>query len=67
MSVRLSLWVVTFVAILLVAALSVMYHFSHQAVKEEAVAKAMLTLDRTVLAIDNVLVKVEVAGRMMRC
>ena len=48
MSVRLSLWVVTFVAILLVAALSVMYHFSHQAVKEEAVAKAMLTLDRTV-------------------
>ena len=66
MSVRLSLWVVTFVAILLVAALSVMYHFSHQAVKEEAVAKAMLTLDRTVLAIDNVLVKVEVAGRMMR-
>ena len=46
--------------------LSVMYHFSHQAVKEEAVAKAMLTLDRTVLAIDNVLVKVEVAGRMMR-
>lgn len=66
MSVRLSLWVVTFVAVLLVAALTVMYHFSHQAVKEEAVAKAMLTLDRTVLAIDNVLVKVEVAGRMMR-
>lgn len=66
MSVRLSLWVVTFVAILLVAALTVTYHFSHQAVKEEAVAKAMLTLDRTVLAIDNVLVKVEVAGRMMR-
>ena len=66
MSVRLSLWVVTFVALLLVAALSVMYHFSHQAVKEEAVAKAMLTLDRTVLTIDNVLIKVEVAGRMMR-
>ena len=66
MSVRLSLWVVTFVAILLVATLTVLYHFSHQAVKEEAVAKAMLTLDRTVLAIDNVLVKVEVAGRMMR-
>ena len=66
MSVRLSLWVVTFVAVLLVATLTVMYHFSYQAVKEEAVAKAMLTLDRTVLAIDNVLVKVEVAGRMMR-
>jgi methyl-accepting chemotaxis protein len=66
MSVRLSLWVVTFVAVLLVATLTVMYHFSYQAVKEEAVAKAMLTLDRTVLTIDNVLVKVEVAGRMMR-
>lgn len=66
MSVRLSLWVVTFVAILLVAALTVMYHFSHQTVREEAVAKAMQTLDRTVLAIDNILVKVEVAGRMMR-
>ena len=66
MSVRLSLWVVTFVAVLLVATLTVMYHFSYQAVKEEAVAKAMLTLDRTVLTIDNVLIKVEVAGRMMR-
>ena len=66
MSVHLSLWVVTFVAFFMVAALSVMYHFSHQAVKEEAVAKAMLTLDRTVLTIDNVLIKVEVAGRMMR-
>lgn len=66
MSVRLSLWVVTFVAILLVAALTVMYHFSYQAVKEEAVAKAMLTLDRTILTIDKVLIKVEVAGRIMR-
>ena len=45
MSVRLSLWVVTFVAILIVATLSVMYHFSHQAVKEEALAKASETLD----------------------
>lgn len=66
MSVRLSLWVVTFVAILIVATLSIMYHFSHQAVKEEALAKASLTLDCTVLNIDNVLRKVEVTGRMMR-
>jgi len=66
LSVRLSLWVVTFVAILIVAALSVMYHFSHQAVKEEAVAKATLTLDGTVLIIDNVLIQVEVAARTMR-
>jgi len=66
MSVRLSLWVVAFVAILIIGALSITYHFSHQAVKEEAVAKALLTLDRTVLTIDNVLMNVEVTGRMMR-
>ena len=66
MSVRLSLWIVTFVAILIVATLSIMYHFSHQAVKEEALAKASLTLDCTVLNIDNELMKVEVAGRLMR-
>ena len=65
-SVRLSLWVVTFVAILLLAALTVMYYFSYQAVKGEAVAKAMLTLDRTVFAIDNVVIKVEVTSRIMR-
>lgn len=65
MSVRLSLWVVTFVAILIVATLSVMYHFSHQAVKEEALAKASETLDCMVLSIDNVLRNVEVTGRMV--
>lgn len=62
LSLRLSLWVVSIVALLFVATLTVMFHFSRQAVREEALAKASETLDGMVRRIGNELHKVEVAS-----
>ncbi len=62
LTLNLSFWVVSIVALLFVATLTVMFHFSLQAVKEEALAKASETLDGTVKRIDNELHKVEVAS-----
>ena len=65
LSVRLSIWVVSFVALLFVATLSIMFHFSRRAIKAEALAKAEQTLEETVLNIDLILNKVEVATNIM--
>lgn len=46
-------------AILLMASLVVMLHFSRKAVKEEALQKATQTLEGTVQRIDNILLSVE--------
>ena len=62
LTLSLSFWVVSIVALLFLATLTVMFHFSLQAVKEEALAKASETLDGTVKRIDNELHKVEVAS-----
>lgn len=62
---RLSLWVVTVVAILYVATLTVMFHFSRQAVRDEALAKAAVTLDETVLQIDLVFDQMEGATKCL--
>ena len=51
--------VVFAMAILLVASLAVMLHFSRKAVKEEAINKAAQTLEGTVERIDNVLLSIE--------
>lgn len=64
-NVRLTVWVVSFVGILFVTTLSIMFHFSRVAVEEEALAKASLTVDETVLQIDNVLRKAEVVADNM--
>lgn len=61
LSVRLSLMVVSAMAILLMASLVVMLHFSRKAVKEEALQKAEQTLEGTVQQIDNILLSVEQA------
>ena len=61
LSVRLSLMVVSAMAILLMASLVVMLHFSRKAVKEEALQKAEQTLEGTVKQIDNILLSVEQA------
>ena len=66
LSVRLSLMVVGATAVLLVASLFVMFHFSRKAVKEEALNKADQTLEATVQRIDYILLSVEQAlGNML--
>ena len=59
LSVRLSLMVVGAMAILLMASLVVMFHYSRKVVKEEALQKASQTLNGTVYQIDNILLSVE--------
>lgn len=59
MSIRLSLMVVCEIALLLLASLAVMFHFSRQAMKQEAMADAEQTLEGTVQHIDNILLSME--------
>lgn len=59
LSLRISLMVVMAMAILLMASLAVMLHYSRKAVKEETIHKAMATLESTVTHIDNILLSVE--------
>ena len=59
LSVKLSLQVVCTIAILLMASLVVMLHFSRKALKEEALNNAEQTLEGTVQHIDNILLSVE--------
>ena len=59
LSVRLSLIVVFSMAILLMASLTAMLHYSRKSIKEEALQKASQTLEGTVQRIDNILLGVE--------
>ncbi len=59
LSVRLSIKVVSAMAVLLMLSLAVMLYFSRTAVKEEALEKASMTLEGTVECIDNILLSVE--------
>jgi len=59
LSVRLSLMIVSAMAILLIASLAVMLYYSRKQVKVEALHKAAQTLDGTVQNIDNILLSVE--------
>lgn len=59
LSIRLSLTVVCEIALLLLVALAVMFHFSRQAMRDEAMKNAEQTLEGTVQHIDNVLLSVE--------
>ena len=52
LSTRLSLMVVSAVAVLLLASLAVMFHFSRQAVKQEALKNAMCLTDKQTVAIN---------------
>jgi HAMP domain-containing protein len=61
LSVRLSLMVVMAMAMLLMASMAVMLHYSRKAIKEEAVQKAQQTLEGTVQGLDNILLSVEQA------
>ena len=59
LSVRLSLMVVCEIALLLLVSLGVMFHYSRQALKEEARLNAEQTLEGTVQHIDNILLSME--------
>jgi len=59
LSVRLSLMVVCAIALLLSLSLGVMFHFSRQALKQEALHNASQTLEGMVQHIDNILLSVE--------
>ncbi len=61
LSVSLSLKVVSAMAILLVASLTVMLHYSRREIKEEALEKASQTLEGMVQGVDNILLSVEQA------
>ena len=59
LSVRIGLMVVIAMALLLMASMGVMYHYSRKAVKEEATQKALQSLEGMVHNIDNILLSVE--------
>ncbi len=59
LSIRISLLVVFAIATLLTAALFIMFRYTRQAVRQEALQKASQTLEATVQNIDNILLNVE--------
>lgn len=59
LSTRISLMIVAAIALLLSAALCVMFHFSRKGVRNEAVQKAEQTLETTVQQVDNILLSAE--------
>ena len=63
LSVRLSLWIVLFAAIIFIGALSYMFQESRRAVREEAISHATQILDNTVQRVNSILDEVETATR----
>lgn len=61
LSKRLSLWIVVFATIIFVAALGFMFVESRRAVREEAISHASQILESTVLRINGIMDRVEVA------
>ena len=65
LSVRLSLMIVSVMALLLIASLAVMLYYSRKVVKEETLLKTSQTLEALVQRMDNILLSVEQsAGNM---
>ena len=64
LSIRVSLWVVLFAAIIFIAALSFMFLRARDAVRDEAISRATQILDKTSLQVESILNRVEVASSM---
>ncbi|MBO4719094.1 MAG: SpoIIE family protein phosphatase [Prevotella sp.] len=64
LSVRVSLWVVMFAAIIFIAALGFLFYQSREAVRQEAISRATQILDKTSLRVEGILNRVEVATGM---
>ena len=66
LSVRVSLWVVFFAAIIFNVALGFLFYQAREAVQQEAVSHATQILDKTSLRVDSILNRVEVASNMTK-
>ena len=66
LSVRVSLWVVMFAAVIFIAALGFLFYQAREAVRQEAVSRATQILDKTSLRVDSILNRVEVASNMTK-
>lgn len=64
LSVRVSLWVVMFAAVIFIAALGFLFYQSREAVRQEAISRATQILDKTSLRVEGILNRVEVAANM---
>lgn len=66
LSVRVSLWVVFFAAVIFNVALGFLFYQSREAVRLEAISRATQILDKTSLRVDSILNRVEVASNITR-
>ena len=66
LSVRVSLWVVFFAAIIFNVALGFLFYQAREAVRQEAVNRATQILDKTSLRVEGILNRVEVASDMTK-
>ena len=66
LSVRVSLWVVFFAAIIFNVALGFLFYQARETVRQEAVSRATQILDKTSLRVEGILNRVEVASNMTK-
>ena len=66
LSVRVSLWVVFFAAVIFTVALGFLFYQSREAVRQEAINRATQILDKTSLRVEGILNRVEVASNMTK-
>ena len=66
LSVRVSLWVVFFAAIIFNVALGFLFYQARETVRQEAVSRATTILDKTSLRVEGILNRVEVASNMTK-
>ncbi len=66
LSVRVSLWVVFFAAIIFNVALGFLFYQAREAVRQEAINRATQILDKTSLRVEGILNRVEVASNMTK-
>ena len=66
LSVRVSLWVVFFAAIIFNVALGFLFYQSRETVCQEAISRATTILDKTSLRVEGILNRVEVASNMTK-
>ena len=66
LSVRVSLWVVLFAAIVFNLALVFLFYQSREVVRQEAISRATQILDKTSLHVESILNRVEVASNMTK-
>ncbi|MCR5325321.1 MAG: SpoIIE family protein phosphatase [Bacteroidales bacterium] len=64
LSIKVSLWVVLFAALIFITALSGIFIQARRAVREEAINRATQILDKTSLQVEGILNRVEVATEM---